>query len=79
MEDDLKILQVEYLSNHLLDIAQILNLSLDDQTSLYMVQIHTNSLNKEKLQWKMTSNGGRLFNLSLQAFIICLIGMALRY
>ena len=39
MEDDLKILQVEYLSNHLLDIAQILNLSLDDQTTLYMVQI----------------------------------------
>ena len=35
MEDDLKILEVEYLSNHLLDPTQILNLSLDDQTILY--------------------------------------------
>jgi hypothetical protein len=30
--DDLKILKVEYLINHLLDQTQILNLSLDDQT-----------------------------------------------
>ena len=30
MEDDLKILKVEYLSNHLLDLTQILNLSLDE-------------------------------------------------
>ena len=34
MEDDLKILKVEYLSNLLLDPSQILNLSLDDQTIL---------------------------------------------
>ena len=27
--------EVEYLSNHLLDPTQILNLSLDDQTILY--------------------------------------------
>ena len=32
MEDDLKILKVESLSNHLLDHTQILNLSLEDQT-----------------------------------------------
>ena len=31
MEDDLQIFKVEYLSNHLLDHSQILNLSLDDQ------------------------------------------------
>ena len=31
MEDVLKILKVEYLSNHLLDHTQILNLSLCDQ------------------------------------------------
>ena len=31
MEDDLKILKVEYLSNHLLDPSQISNLSLDYQ------------------------------------------------
>ena len=35
MEDDLKILKVEYLSYHLLDHTQILNLSLDDQTIFY--------------------------------------------
>ena len=32
MEDDLKILKVEYLGNHLLDHTQILNLSLYDLT-----------------------------------------------
>ena len=32
MKDDLKILKVEYLRNHLLDYTQILNLSLDGQT-----------------------------------------------
>ena len=35
MEDNLAILKVEYLSNHLLDPTQILNLSLDDQTILF--------------------------------------------
>ena len=29
----------QYLSNHLLGPTQILNLSLDDQTTLYIVQI----------------------------------------
>ena len=48
MEDNLKILKVEYLSNHLLDHAQILNLSLDDQT------IFTNTSNEGDLQWKKT-------------------------
>ena len=32
MEDDLKILKVEYLSNHWSDLPQILNLSSGDQT-----------------------------------------------
>jgi hypothetical protein len=32
MEEDLKVLKEEYLSNCLLDNTQILNLSLDDQT-----------------------------------------------
>ena len=35
MEQYLKILKVEYLSNYLLDHTQILNLSLDDQTIFY--------------------------------------------
>ena len=47
MEDALKISKVEYLSNHLLDPTQILNLSLDDQTILY----------------KITSNGRRPQNI----------------
>ena len=33
MEDDLKILKVEYLSNRLLDHTQVLNLSLIDQAT----------------------------------------------
>ena len=32
MEDDLKILKVEYVSNHWSDFPQILNFSLRDQT-----------------------------------------------
>ena len=36
MEDNLKILKEEYLGNHLLDPTHILNLSLDDQTILYL-------------------------------------------
>ena len=34
MEDDLKILKVEYLSYRLMDPTQTLNLSLDDQNIL---------------------------------------------
>ena len=35
MEENLKILKVEYLSNHLLDHTQILNLGLAEQTIFY--------------------------------------------
>jgi hypothetical protein len=35
MEDDLQILELEFLSNHLLNHTQILNLSLHDQTEVY--------------------------------------------
>ena len=31
MEDNLKILKVEYISNHLFDLPQLINLSLKDQ------------------------------------------------
>ena len=34
LEDDLKILMVEYLSNPLLDLAHILNLRIGDQTRI---------------------------------------------
>ena len=48
-EEDLKILKVKYLSNLWSDFAQILNLSLGDQTKI------KNAWNKDDLQWKMTS------------------------
>ena len=35
MEDNLKILKVEYLSNPLLDHTQIINLRLDEQQIFY--------------------------------------------
>ena len=34
MEEDLKMLKVEYLNNHWLEFSQILNLSLGDQTKI---------------------------------------------
>jgi hypothetical protein len=46
MEDELKILKVEYLSNLLLDHTQILNLSLDDH--------FVNPSNEDDRQWKRT-------------------------
>ena len=49
MEDDLKILKVEYLSNHWSDFPQILNLSLVDQTKI------TNTQKEDVHQWKKTS------------------------
>jgi hypothetical protein len=50
MEDDLKMLEVEYISNPLLDHTQILNLSLDD----HILQI---------LTMQTTSNGRRPQNI----------------
>jgi hypothetical protein len=49
MEDDLKILKVEYLSNHSSDPTQILNLSSRDQTKV------KNAWNEDDLEWKTTS------------------------
>jgi hypothetical protein len=34
MEDDLKILKVQYLNNHLLDLPGLLNLSLGDHIEI---------------------------------------------
>ena len=45
MEEDLKILKVEYLNTHWPDFPQILNLSLGDHPKI-----------KDDLHWKMTSN-----------------------
>ena len=49
MEDDLKILKVEYLNNHLLDPTQILNLSLGDQTMFYKFFKWRQPLNEDDL------------------------------
>ena len=38
MEDNLKILKVKYLSNHLLNPTPILNLSLNDQSVFYTLE-----------------------------------------
>ena len=61
MEDDLKMLKLEYLSNHLLDPTQMLNLSLDYNFCLPI------------LEMKTTSNGRlptQILNLSLDDQII---------
>jgi hypothetical protein len=49
LEDDLKILKVEYLSNQSSDPPQILNLSSAEQTKII------NASNEDNLQWKTTS------------------------
>ena len=48
MEEDLKILNVKYLSNHWLDLPQILNLSLGEWTEM------TNAWREDDHQWKKT-------------------------
>jgi hypothetical protein len=52
MEEDLKILRVEYLSNHGTDLPKIFNLSLGDQTEI-----------KKMVAMKTTSNGRRPQNI----------------
>ena len=49
MEDELKIIKVEYLSKHLLEHNQIFNIILDDKTIYYK------TLNEDDHRWKMTS------------------------
>ena len=53
MKDDLKIAKVEYLSNHWLDLPEILNLNSRDQTET------KNAWNEEDFRWKVASNGRR--------------------
>ena len=48
MEDNLKTLKVNYLSNNWLDLPQILNWSSEDQTKIQ------NALNEDDLRWNMT-------------------------
>jgi hypothetical protein len=58
-EDDLKILDVQYLSNHWSDLIQILNLSYGDKTKDYRsLIVKTTPMeddpNGRRTQWKMT-------------------------
>ena len=48
MEEDVKILKIEYLNNHRSDLPQILKLSLGDQTKM------ENTSNEDDLLWKTT-------------------------
>ena len=48
MEEDLKILKVEYLSNNWSDFTQISNLNSGDQAKF------KNTQNEDNLQWKTT-------------------------
>ena len=57
LEDNLKILKVEYISNNWSDLSQILNFSSGDQTKM------KNTWNEEDLQWKTNSNGRRPQNI----------------
>ena len=55
MEDNLKLLIVEYLSNQWVDLAQILNLGLFDQTKIEKhIKWRLPSM-EDDLKWKTTS------------------------
>jgi spore cortex formation protein SpoVR/YcgB (stage V sporulation) len=54
MEDDLKILKVEYLRNRWLDLRHILNLCSGDQTKI------KNTLNEVDRKWKTTTKYQKL-------------------
>jgi hypothetical protein len=50
MEDDLKILNVEYLSNHWSDLIQILKLNQGDQTKVYRILKLKTTLTEDDLK-----------------------------
>jgi hypothetical protein len=49
MEEDCKIIKVEFFSNQCSDLPQILNCSSGNQIK------HKKALNEDKIQWEMTS------------------------
>ena len=69
MEDDLKILKVEYLSNHSSDPPQILNLSSVDQTKILEMKTISNGVDLKILKVEYLSNHSSdspwILNLSL--------------
>ena len=73
MEDDLKILKVEYFSAHWSDQPQNLNLSSGDQTKIKA------AWNEDDLQWNTTSNGRRPLNIKSWISQQPLIGSSLNF
>ena len=71
MEEYLKILKVEYLSNHWLDLTQIWNLTYWDQTRVYKGMKLRRPPMEDNLQWKMTSKYEKL-NISVTTDLIFL-------
>jgi hypothetical protein len=61
MEHYLKILKVEYLSNHVLDHTRMLNLSLNEQTIFY-----------KSLKWRQTPMEDNLIIASKVACMSCI-------
>ena len=55
MEENLKILRVEYLSNPLSDHAQFLNLRLCDQNNVYKCMKRRPPPMEDDLNWKTTT------------------------
>ena len=53
MEDDLKILKVEYLSNHRWDVPQILNLSLGNWTKIICLKGRRPPMEEDLKIWKV--------------------------
>ena len=63
MEDDLKILKVEFLSNHWLDLSQILNLSIGNWTKITCLNGRQPPVEEEPkiLKVEFLSNHGSYF------------------
>ena len=62
MEEDLKILNVEYLSNHWSDFTQILNLSLVDQTKIERHKPLNNFFSNYKLNLRESDQNQKSLN-----------------
>ena len=70
MEEDFEILNVEYLSNHLLDYTQILNLSLDGHSQFLKMKTTSNGRQPQNVksgrsQQPLTMDYTQILNLSL--------------
>ena len=80
MEDDLKISKVEYRSIHWLDLTQILNLNLGDQTKLKKYfQFHVPFLCKRAMGKKIVHSFNTDGHVSVNGSVWYHIGVALGF